>query len=124
DLMVSMAGYIVENATLAKPAETPSGPPPERPSDFAGRYGPWAVVTGASQGLGAEYAEQLAARGLNVVVVARSADKLEALAQDLRERYGVEVKAVPADLSTREGVAGVDSATRDLDVGLLVNNAG
>lgn len=124
DFLVGVAGYIAEQAMVEKPSAPAPEPKADAGQSFTERYGPWGVVTGASQGLGAEYAEQLAQRGMNVVVVARSADKLEALADRLREQYGVQVRALPADLSSREGVARVDQATRDLDVGLLVNNAG
>ncbi|SDE53062.1 SDR family NAD(P)-dependent oxidoreductase [Glycomyces harbinensis] len=87
---------------------------------------PWALVTGASAGIGAAFARQLAGRGLNVVLVARSADRLEALAGELRERHGVEALVVVRDLAEpgaaeRVGEA-VDAAGVEVEV--LVNNAG
>lgn len=95
-----------------------------RDPEFVEKYGPWALVTGASGGIGSEYARQLAEKGLNVVLVARSADKLESLAKDLQQEHGVQVRAVPADLSNPGFLDGLRLATRDIDVGLLVNNAG
>lgn len=84
-----------------------------------------ALITGASSGLGAEYARQLAAAGTGLILVARRRDRLEELAGDLRSRHGVAVEVVAADLSTPDGVAAVESriaASPTLD--LLVNNAG
>lgn len=88
------------------------------------KYGPWAVVTGASDGIGRAFAEQLTALGMNLVVVARRADRLEALARELAAKYGTDLRSVSADLSTAEGRAEVYAATTDLEVGLLVASAG
>ena len=87
------------------------------------RYGPWAVVAGASEGLGAAFADALAARGLNVVIVARRAQPLQALAAGLASRHGVQTRALAIDLSAPEGVATLLSDLSDLSVGLLVWNA-
>jgi short-subunit dehydrogenase len=81
-----------------------------------------ALVTGASGGIGAEFARQLAAQGADLVLVARSADALEQLATELNERHGVRCEVLVADLTTDEGVDAVAAQTADLD--LLVNNAG
>lgn len=88
------------------------------------RYGPWAVVTGASSGIGRETALALAEAGLNLVLVARSREALEEMAVDLASRHGIEARAVPADLALGSGAEEVEAATRDLDVGLLVAAAG
>lgn len=87
------------------------------------RYGPWALVAGASEGLGAAFADALAARGLNVVVVARRAEPLHALAADLRARHGIQTRAIALDLSEPPAVAQLLSDLFDLSVGLLVWNA-
>lgn len=94
------------------------------PTAFALRYGPWALVTGASSGLGEEFARQLAAEGLSLVLVARRLERLEALGAFLKERFGVQVRCVQADLACEDGMAATLAAVEDLEIGLLVNNAG
>ena len=91
------------------------------PFDYAGTT---SLVTGASSGLGAEFARQLAARGSDLVLVARSADRLAALAEDLRARHRVTVTALPADLSLPDEVSRVAAAAATTGVGVLVNSAG
>jgi hypothetical protein len=94
------------------------------PASFAARYGPWAVVTGASSGIGEETARQLASGGLHVVLVARREERMVALAEALRRDHGVEVDVVRADLGTDAGQRALADATRSRDIGLLVANAG
>ena len=91
--------------------------------EFAERYGPWAFIAGASMGIGAALSHEAAARGLNVVMVARGADLLEAKAAEIRERHGVEVRTLAADLADLAVVEAVASVTDDIDVGLVVYNA-
>jgi uncharacterized protein len=84
-----------------------------------------ALITGASAGMGAEFARQLAAAGTDLVLVARRLDRPEELARQLRDRHGVTVESLQADLAASEGMAAVEgriAACPDLD--LLVNNAG
>jgi uncharacterized protein len=91
------------------------------PFDFASAT---SLVTGASSGLGAEFARQLAARGSNLVLVARSADRLAALADELQARYRVTVTTLPADLSQADEVGRVAAHAATTEVDVLVNNAG
>lgn len=84
-----------------------------------------AVVTGASSGIGAVYADRLAARGYDLLLVARRADRLNALADKLATAHGVKVRVLAADLAKEADLADVEAAIqRDASVRLLVNNAG
>ena len=88
------------------------------------RYGPWAVVTGASDGIGRAFAVEVAKAGLHAVLIARRQDRLEILARELEASHGIKTLVVTCDLSTPAGRDAVISATTDLDVGLLVAAAG
>ena len=84
-----------------------------------------AVVTGASSGIGAVYAQRLAARGYDLILVARRADRLNALAGKLSAAHGTKVQVLVADLAKESDLAGVEAVIgRDANVRLLVNNAG
>ncbi|MDB5970363.1 MAG: 3-oxoacyl-(Acyl-carrier-protein) reductase FabG [Hydrocarboniphaga sp.] len=93
-------------------------------NEFADRYGPVALVTGASSGIGRSFAEVLAAKGLDVVVVARRAQRLHELAARLEPQYGVKLTVLEADLSDAAAAQQIVNATASLDIGLLVSNAG
>jgi len=88
------------------------------------RYGPWAVVTGASDGIGRAMAFALARAGLDVVLVARRESLLTAIAGELEQSFGVRTRIVALDLGPDDGPAALVDATRDLDVGLMIPAAG
>lgn len=88
------------------------------------RYGSWAVVTGASDGIGREFAICLARSGINLVLVARREKLLHTLASELAVAHGVKIQVIATDLATATGVDTVVSETLDLDVGLFVASAG
>lgn len=87
------------------------------------RYGPWALVVGGSEGVGAECARQLAADGFDLVLTARKPEPLQALADELRAA-GPQVRVVSADLAQSGVLERVRQATDDIEIGLLVYNAG
>jgi short-subunit dehydrogenase len=91
--------------------------------DFTQKYGPWALVAGASEGIGAAYASQLAAKGLNLLLIARRPGPLEDLALDIRRNHGVDVRTAALDLGSNDLASRLDDATADLDIGLCVYNA-
>ena len=88
------------------------------------KYGPWALVTGASDGIGREFARNLANAGLNLVLVARRKNVLEGLAGSLSEHHGIQTKVIDADLAGNADVQRVIEETQELDIGLLVASAG
>ncbi len=88
------------------------------------RYGCRAIVTGASDGIGREFARSLAAEGLDLVLVARRRDRLESLAAELAKAHGISTSIISADLGTDEGVAEVIAETEGQDIGLLIAAAG
>ncbi|NNL66271.1 MAG: SDR family oxidoreductase [Myxococcales bacterium] len=88
------------------------------------RYGDWALVTGASSGIGAEFARALAREGISCVLVARREERLRALAEELEKQHGVSTRVVACDLAEEGGAAELVRAVEDLPIGVLVNNAG
>ena len=91
---------------------------------FRERYGPAALVTGASSGIGKAFAEALAARGLELFLVARRMDRLETIAHDLTQQHGVRVTPIELDLARSEAAAQLALTTAVANVGLIVSNAG
>jgi short-subunit dehydrogenase len=90
---------------------------------FRSKYGPWALVAGASEGIGAEFAKALASRGLNLVLAARRPEPLEAFAAELRSRHGVEVRTHSVDLADATAVRDLVHGCAGLEIGFLVYNA-
>jgi uncharacterized protein len=83
-----------------------------------------ALITGASTGIGAVYADRLAKRGHDLVLVARDAARMETLAERLRAETGVAVEVIPADLTVEADIAKIEQRLSAVDIGLLINNAG
>ena len=120
------AAAAAPTATPPADAATAVTATPNRRGDkaFHARYGPWAVITGASNGIGKAFATQLAARGINLVLAARNGQTLEAVADDLRQRHRVETIVIAADLADPNAVDRLQDSVRDLDVGLVILAAG
>lgn len=95
-----------------------------RDPTFVSKYGPWVLVSGASEGTGAEMALLAAAKGCNVILVARRTEKLEALASTLRQTYGVETRTRSLDLTQPDAAAQLEACADGLDLGLVIFNAG
>jgi short-subunit dehydrogenase len=93
-------------------------------SEFRARYGPWALVAGGSLGIGAAFARQAAARGLNLVNLAEVADPLIGYCRELAAEYGVEVRPLVVDLGRPGLLDALRAETQELEIGLLVYNAG
>ena len=87
-------------------------------------FGPWAMITGASSGIGEEFARQLAASGLHLVLVARRLSMLESLGNELARTFGIQYRAIELDLTTDDVLAKLSEATQSLDIGLVISNAG
>lgn len=87
-------------------------------------FGNWALVTGASSGIGKEFARQIAASGMNVVLVARRRARLEELATELSSNHSVEVMIIDQDLSEENAAELITHKTSGIDIGLVISNAG
>lgn len=93
-------------------------------ADFLAKYGPWALITGASSGIGEQFARLLAKQGFNLLLVARRADKLQVLQAELLQQHGARVDLIVEDLADAAAPDRIVAAIGDRDVGLLVSNAG
>jgi uncharacterized protein len=91
---------------------------------FASRYGPWALVAGASEGVGAAFARAVAERGLNVVLLARRQSVLDDVAAAIRADTGVDTRVVAVDLAEEDAMASIMGATAGLDIGMVMYCAG
>ncbi len=92
--------------------------------DFVNRFGKWALVTGASSGIGEAFARKLAERKVNLVLVARREDRLNTLATQLQAQHQIEVRVVALDLTRDDFLPELIAQTDELEIGLLVNSAG
>ena len=96
----------------------------DQEQSFRSRFGPWALVAGASDGIGECFARQLAERGINLILLARREALLEELAADLRKTHDIQTRVLVADLTADDLDHRVARGCNDLEVGLLVYNAG
>jgi hypothetical protein len=87
-------------------------------------YGPWAIIAGASEGIGVSFAQQLGRAGINLVLIARQKTLLEQVAREVGAERSVQVRVLPLDLTRPDVLDRIREATDDLDVGLVVFNAG
>jgi len=92
--------------------------------NFKEKYGSWSLVTGASSGIGTEFAKQLAKKGLNIVLVARRTERLNRLANSIEKNYNVKTVSISVDLLKSNFLSEIRKVTDKLDIGLLVSNAG
>jgi short-subunit dehydrogenase len=88
------------------------------------KYGPWALVTGASSGIGEEFARKFAAQGMNLILVARRKERLEILSQELTTNHNIKIVVAPVDLTTDNFIQELKKYTSDIEIGILINNAG
>lgn len=89
------------------------------------RFGPWAVITGGTDGIGKQYALELARRGINIIIISRNPDKLRAVAKEIEKEHSVKTKVVVADFSKgAEVYPHIEEELKDIPVGILVNNVG
>ncbi|XP_062973507.1 very-long-chain 3-oxoacyl-CoA reductase [Elgaria multicarinata webbii] len=95
------------------------------PTAVGPHLGAWAVVTGATDGIGKAYAEELARRGMKMVLISRSQEKLDQVASEMRQKFKVETKTVTADFGDRVGIyQNIKASLEGLEIGILVNNVG
>ncbi len=91
---------------------------------FADQYGPWALIAGGSEGVGASFARRLAAEGVNLVLVARKLAPLAALTAEIRGSFSVSVRTLAQDLTAPDMLDRVQAVVGDAEIGLLIYNAG
>lgn len=88
------------------------------------RYGDWALVTGASSGLGADFARQLAQKKMNIILTARRTDKMNAVAKEIEKEYNVKTQVIGQDLIKSDAINNIRDEVGDKEIGVLINNAG
>lgn len=91
---------------------------------FLERYGPWAIVTGASSGIGEQFARLLAERGFNLIITARRKERLNTLAKALQDQHSTEVLPLVLDLSSQDFLTELTDVIADKTIGLVISNAG
>ncbi|XP_075991849.1 inactive hydroxysteroid dehydrogenase-like protein 1 [Anticarsia gemmatalis] len=98
---------------------------PAEVQSLSKRFGPWAVVTGGTDGIGKQYAKELARRGINLVIISRNPEKLKTVATEIEKEHSVKTKIVVADFSKgAEIYSHIEAELKDIPIGILVNNVG
>lgn len=92
--------------------------------DFKVQYGEWGLIAGASEGIGRSFAEQLAAKGMNLVLLSRRKEVLDEVKQQLQDEYGVEVVTQEVDLTSPSLAESLGKISSSYDIGMLIYNAG
>lgn len=88
------------------------------------KYGEWALITGASSGIGEAFAEKLASKGINLAIAARRIDRLIALSERLQQSYNVKIIPIQVDLTAHDFLSSIQSNLKNIEIGILINNAG
>ncbi|KAH8338883.1 hypothetical protein KR074_010023 [Drosophila pseudoananassae] len=122
---ISVVGFQVVRKVLPWIYKNVVGPKVFGSSVNLAKMGEWAVVTGSTDGIGKAYAKELASRGLKLVLISRSLDKLNAVAKEIGDKYGVEVRVIDVDFTGGAEIYDkIKEKTAGLDIGVLVNNVG
>ncbi|KAH8266778.1 hypothetical protein KR026_000042 [Drosophila bipectinata] len=122
---ISVVGFQVVRKVLPWIYTNVVGPKVFGSSVNLAKMGEWAVVTGSTDGIGKAYAKELASRGLKLVLISRSLDKLNAVAKEIGDKYGVEVRVIDVDFTGGAEIYDkIKDKTTGLDIGVLVNNVG
>ncbi len=93
-------------------------------SDWKRRFGEWALVTGASSGLGADFVRQLAGKKMNIILVARRVERMNIVAEEVENDYGVKTLVIGQDLIKSDAIPNIINEVGDKELGVLINNAG
>jgi short-subunit dehydrogenase len=92
-------------------------------SDYVNDFGPWALIAGASEGLGEAFAREIASKGINVALIARRQALMEKICDSISNEFQVETRSIKLDLATSDMLEKVQEATKDLKIGLVIYNA-
>ncbi|XP_014257410.1 inactive hydroxysteroid dehydrogenase-like protein 1 [Cimex lectularius] len=112
DIFIAIRAHLLPRCTTPDP-------------DFVSKFGPWAVVTGCTDGIGKAYAMELAKRHVNLVLISRNPEKLAALSSNIETRFHVKTKVIPVDFSKGQSVFyNIETELKGVPVGILVNNVG
>ncbi|KAH8331966.1 hypothetical protein KR067_005050, partial [Drosophila pandora] len=124
-ISISVVGFQVVRKVLPWIYANVVGPKVFGSSVNLAKMGEWAVVTGSTDGIGKAYAKELARRGLKLVLISRSLEKLNAVAKEIGDKYGVEVRVIDVDFTGGAEIYDkIQEKTAGLDIGVLVNNVG